>query len=97
MNTRVFGVAVLLALANATAKAEDVVSDPSALLPAVHEHDAKRGAGAKQQAVHVPADRNGEHPAIVVKRQLARQGYDYGAKSYSHPSGAAFPGWVVSS
>jgi hypothetical protein len=28
----------------------------------------------------------GDHPAVIVKRQEARQGYDYQSKFYPHPA-----------
>jgi hypothetical protein len=30
--------------------------------------------------------RNGDHPAVVVQRLQAQQGYDYAAKAYPHPA-----------
>lgn len=33
------------------------------------------------------ADGNGEHPAIVARRVIASQGYDYAAAFYGHPAG----------
>ncbi|GAB3778381.1 hypothetical protein GCM10028796_58710 [Ramlibacter monticola] len=30
---------------------------------------------------------NGEHPAIVARRVIAAQGYDYASKFYPHPAG----------
>ena len=35
-----------------------------------------------QQADH----RLGEHPAVIVKRLQAQQGYDYASKFYPHPA-----------
>jgi hypothetical protein len=29
----------------------------------------------------------GEHPAVIVKRMEAKQGYDYASKFYRHPAG----------
>ena len=33
-----------------------------------------------------PAQRNGEHPAVIVKRNYDKQGYDYASKFYPHPA-----------
>jgi hypothetical protein len=33
-----------------------------------------------------PAHRNGEHPAVIVKRNYDKQGYDYASKFYPHPA-----------
>ena len=33
------------------------------------------------------ADGNGEHPAIVARRVIAAQGYDYASAFYLHPAG----------
>ena len=40
-------------------------------------------AAFAQQADH----RLGDHPAVVVKRLYAQQGYDYASKFYPHPAG----------
>ena len=32
------------------------------------------------------ADKLGEHPAIVARRVIAAQGYDYASKFYPHPA-----------
>lgn len=32
---------------------------------------------------------NGEHPAIVARRVIASQGYDYASAFYLHPAGLA--------
>jgi len=34
-----------------------------------------------------PADRLGDHPAIVVQRLYKAAGYDYASKFYPHPAG----------
>lgn len=33
------------------------------------------------------AEANGEHPAIVARRVIAAQGYDYASAFYRHPAG----------
>jgi hypothetical protein len=33
------------------------------------------------------AQANGEHPAIVARRVIASQGYDYASAFYRHPAG----------
>ena len=33
------------------------------------------------------AGRPGDHPAVVVQRLYAQQGYDYASKFYRHPAG----------
>jgi len=40
-------------------------------------------AAIAQQAEH----RLGDHPAVIVKRLYAQQGYDYASKFYPHPAG----------
>jgi len=40
-------------------------------------------AAFAQQAEH----RLGDHPAVIVKRLYAQQGYDYASKFYPHPAG----------
>lgn len=40
-------------------------------------------AALAQQAEH----RLGDHPAVIVKRLYAQQGYDYASKFYRHPAG----------
>jgi hypothetical protein len=39
-------------------------------------------AAFAQQAEH----RLGDHPAVIVKRLYAQQGYDYASKFYPHPA-----------
>ena len=36
------------------------------------------------------AGSNGEHPAIVARRVIAAQGYDYTSVYYPHPAGLRF-------
>lgn len=36
------------------------------------------------------AEGNGEHPAIVARRVIAAQGYDYASVFYPHPAGLRF-------
>jgi hypothetical protein len=43
-------------------------------------------ASNAQVAVETPAPRHGDHPAVVVQRLQARQGYDYASKFYPHPA-----------
>ena len=38
------------------------------------------------------ADGNGEHPAIVARRVIAAQGYDYASAFYLHPAGLTLAG-----
>jgi hypothetical protein len=38
---------------------------------------------AQQQA---STERLGEHPAVIVKRNFEKQGYDYASKFYPHPA-----------
>jgi hypothetical protein len=33
------------------------------------------------------AEGNGDHPAIVARRVIAAQGYDYASAFYAHPAG----------
>jgi hypothetical protein len=37
--------------------------------------------------VHADGNGNGEHPAIVARRVIAAQGYDYASAFYLHPAG----------
>ena len=39
-----------------------------------------------QMAVETPAPRHSDHPAILVQRLQAQQGYDYASKFYPHPA-----------
>jgi hypothetical protein len=43
-------------------------------------------ASNAQVAVETPVPRHGDHPAIVVQRLQAQQGYDYASKFYPHPA-----------
>ena len=36
------------------------------------------------------AEAKGEHPAIVARRVIAAQGYDYASVYYPHPAGLRF-------
>ena len=40
------------------------------------------GVASAQEAQH----RNGDHPAVIVKRMAEKQGYDYAAQFYPHPA-----------
>lgn len=33
-----------------------------------------------------PVEHLGEHPAVLIQRQVARAGYDYASKFYPHPA-----------
>ena len=39
-----------------------------------------------QQSAQESAHRLGDHPAVIVKRQWAKKGYDYESKFYPHPA-----------
>jgi hypothetical protein len=39
-----------------------------------------------QQSAQQSAHRLGDHPAVIVKRQWAKKGYDYESKFYPHPA-----------
>jgi hypothetical protein len=43
-------------------------------------------AGVVYAADAAPAAKTGEHPAIVARRVIAAQGYDYASKFYPHPA-----------
>ncbi len=39
-----------------------------------------------QQSAQQSAHRLGDHPAVIVKRQWPKKGYDYESKFYPHPA-----------
>lgn len=43
-------------------------------------------SAAAADAPAAPAPKLGEHPAIIARRVIAAQGYDYAAKFYPHPA-----------
>jgi hypothetical protein len=44
------------------------------------------GVSSEAFTQQVPEHRLGDHPAVVVKRLQAQQGYDYASKFYPHPA-----------
>jgi hypothetical protein len=44
------------------------------------------GLCSEASAQQAPERRLGDHPAVVVKRLQAQQGYDYASKFYPHPA-----------
>jgi hypothetical protein len=57
---------------------------PQALLLSIAAAAATSAAAADAPAA--PARKLGEHPAIVARRVIAAQGYDYASKFYPHPA-----------
>jgi hypothetical protein len=47
---------------------------------------AAAASTAEPNAPAAPARKLGEHPAIVARRVIAAQGYDYASKFYPHPA-----------